>query len=83
MSKLDLESVFSSADGSIGESEAIEVKTLLEANGIHAIVNESPISSLGKDVRVARKDLEEARRVIAAAREAGPKGAAEAEKETE
>lgn len=72
MSKFDLETVFSSADGSINESEAIEVKMLLEANGIDAIiVNDTPLTSLGQDVRVARQDLERARQVIADAREAG------------
>lgn len=84
MSSLDLQTVFGSSDGSITESEASEVKALLIANGIHAVItNEGPITSLGHDVRVAKKDFSAAKRVIAAARAAGPRGADEAERQTE
>jgi hypothetical protein len=84
MSNLDLQTVFGGADGSITESEALEVKALLEASGIEAfIVNESPIASLGHDVRVAKKDFTAAKRVIADAREVGSRGAEEAERSTE
>jgi hypothetical protein len=84
MSQLDLETVFGSADGSITESEALEVKAVLDANGIEAfVVNDSPIPSLGHDVRVAKKDFSEAKRVIAEARAVGPRGAEEAERDSE
>ncbi len=84
MSSLDLQTVFGSSDGSITESEALEVKALLIANGIHAVTgSEGPIASLGHEVRVARKDFSAARRVIAQARAAGPRGADEAERRTE
>jgi hypothetical protein len=81
---LDLQTIFGSPDGSITESEALEVKALLRANGIDAmIVNDSPLASLGHDVRVAKEDLKAAQRVIAEARAVGPSGAAEAERQSE
>lgn len=84
MSSLDLQTVFGSSDGSITESEALEVKALLIANGIHAVTgSEGPIASLGHEVRVARKDFSAAKRVIAEARGVGRQGADEAERQTE
>lgn len=84
MSNLDLQTIFSEGDGSISESEALEIKSLLEANGIDAVIaNDSPIPSLGHDVRVAKKDVTAAKRVIASAREAGSRGAEEAERSSE
>jgi hypothetical protein len=84
MSSLDLQTVFDASDGSITESEALEVKALLIANGIHAVTgSEGPIASLGHEVRVARKDFNEAKRVIAEARGVGRLGADEAERQSE
>ncbi len=84
MSNLDLQTVFGSGDGSVEESEALEIKALLEANGIEAFVtNESPMANLGHDVRVAKKDYTAAKRVIADAKEVGSRGAEEAERSTE
>lgn len=81
MSNLDLQTIFSEGDGSVSESEALEIKALLNANGIEAMIaNDSPIPSLGHDVRVAQKDVTAAKRVIADAREVGSRGAEEAER---
>ena len=83
MSNLDLVTVFDDADGSVEESEALEVKSLLEANGIVAVMDGSPIASLGHDIKVAKKDYTAAKRVIADAKSVGSRGAEEAERATE
>lgn len=83
MSNMDLQTVFDGADGSISESEAIEVKTLLEANGIPAVLSDTPIASLGHNVLVTKQNYSRAKRVIAEARESGRRGAAEAERASE
>ena len=85
MSTLDLaNSIPDRAMDRCEESEALEIKALLEANGIEAFVtNESPMASLGHDVRVAQKDYTAAKRVIAEAKEVGSRGAEEAERATE
>jgi hypothetical protein len=84
MSNLDFETIFGSSDGSITESEAMEVKALLDANGIDAMItNNTTLASLGHDVRVAKKDFSAAKRVIAEARGVGRRGADEAERQSE
>jgi hypothetical protein len=66
------------------EMLAIEIRSLLEAHGIPAlIVSPGPFPNLPFQVRVPRAYLDDARRVIAAAADAGPSGAEEAERESE
>ena len=80
---LDLVTVFQSA-GSNAEMEAISVKALLESNGIESVlVADTRFPNLPDEVRVAQRDVTEAKRLIADALAAGPAGAAEAEKQTE
>lgn len=81
--KLDLVTVFRSA-GTTSEMEAMSVKALLEASGITAVLEGTPtMPNLPEEVRVAREDASEAKRIIAAALEAGATGALEAEKTSE
>ncbi|MCC6858450.1 MAG: hypothetical protein ACE141_18775 [Bryobacteraceae bacterium] len=80
---LDLLPVFSSQNRD-AEMEANAVAGILEASGISAVVVGSPqIPVVPFEVRVPRVRLEEARRVIVEAREAGSEGAEEAESQTE
>jgi len=66
-------------------SEAEILHGILEANGIPAIMtNEAPgFPNLGYIVSVPRDRLEDARRVIAEQRAAGPEAAAEGEAQSE
>jgi NADH/NAD ratio-sensing transcriptional regulator Rex len=81
--ELDLVTVFRSA-GTTSEMEALSVQSLLEASGINAVIEGTPtMPNLPEEVRVAREDETNAKRVIAAALQAGAAGAAEAEKQTE
>ncbi|HVP00813.1 MAG TPA: hypothetical protein VMT15_22245 [Bryobacteraceae bacterium] len=81
--KLDLVTVFQSA-GTTSEMEALSVKALLEASGITAVVEGTPtMPNLPEEVRVARENVSEAKRIIAAALKAGASGALEAERATE
>lgn len=82
---LDFETVYSSSDGGESEAEALTIKSLLEANGIETVIGGQtvPFPNLGWDVRVARGQAAEARKIIAEAEAAGPSGAEEAEAETE
>ena len=80
---LDLVTVFQSA-GTTSEMEALSVQSLLEAAGIAAmVVGTQSLPNLPEEVRVAKEHVTEAKRIIADALEAGPAGAAEAEKQTE
>ena len=82
-SDLDAVPVFSSSNHD-AEMEATNIRGLLESNGIDAIVvGPSVIPSLEFQVQVARSEAEEARRLIAEARAAGPEAAAEAEASSE
>jgi Putative prokaryotic signal transducing protein len=82
-SDLDVVIVFSSSNHN-AEMEATNIHGLLESNGIEAIVvGPSVIPSLEFQVRVQRSEAEEARRLIAEARAAGPEAAAEAEASSE
>ena len=75
--------VFQSA-GTTGEMEAMSVKAMLKSNGIEVmIVADSRLPNLPDEVRVPRDQVTEAKRLIQAALEAGPAGAAEAEAGTE
>jgi hypothetical protein len=80
---LDLVTVFRSA-GSTGEMEAMSVKSLLEANGLAAVlVGDSRFPNLPDEVRVPKEDETRAKRLIADALAAGPAGASEAEAASE
>ena len=66
------------------EMEATNIHGVLEAEGIPSIlVGASMIPSLEFQVQVPRERFEEAERIIADARAAGPAAAAEAEAATE
>ena len=80
---LDLETVFHS-DDTMAEVEAMGVKSVLEANGIAAVlVGDSVLPNFGFEVKVARDQVENARRVIAQAEAEGPAAADEGELESE
>jgi hypothetical protein len=81
--ELDLVTVFQSA-GTTSEMEALSVQALLQASGINAFIEGTQtMPNLPEEVKVAREDVTEAKRMIAAALEAGASGALEAEKQTE
>jgi hypothetical protein len=66
------------------EMLATEVRSILEAQGIPSVlVSGSMFPNLPFEVRVPKLRLEDARRAIAAAEEAGPTAAEEAERESE
>jgi hypothetical protein len=80
---LDLVTVFSSQNRD-AEMEANAIHGILEANGIPAVVvGSAQLPVLPFEVKVPRGRLEEARRAIAEAQEAGPALAEEAESQTE
>lgn len=80
---LDLVPVFSSMNHD-AEMEALGLKALLEAAGIEStVVGTSTLPVVEFQVQVARAQAEEAERIIAEARAAGPAAAEEAEAETE
>lgn len=77
---LDLVTLFSSVNHD-AEMEANAIHGVLEANGVPSLVVGTPqIPSLEFQVQVPRAHLEEAERVLAEAREAGPAAAVEAER---
>jgi Putative prokaryotic signal transducing protein len=65
------------------EMEAEVIRSILDANSIPSVVSSSPLSTLEFEIKVPRSRLEEARRVIAEQRAAGPEAAAEAEAASE
>jgi hypothetical protein len=76
---LDLETIFH-ADGTLAEVESMEIKNLLEASGIAAVVvGNSVLPTMSFEVRVARDQVERAREVVKEAQAAGPAAAEEAE----
>src|ERR1051326_8652602 len=80
---LDLVTLFSSVNHD-AEMEANAIHGVLEANGIPSLVVGTPqIPSLEFQVQVPRSHLEEAERVLAEAREAGPAAAVEAARASE
>ncbi len=82
-SDLDSVTVFSSSNHD-GEMEATAVQTMLQSNGIDAmLVGPSMIPSLEFQVQVPRSESEAAARFIVEARATGPEGAAEAEAASE
>jgi hypothetical protein len=81
--ELDLVTLFSSGNHD-AEMEATSVQSLMEANGIPAVlVGSSALPVLEFQVQVPRAQLEEARQILSEARAAGPEAAAEAEAEGE
>lgn len=80
---LDMAPVFAS-DAHNAEMLAIEVRNVLEAFGIPAVlVGSAQIPSLPVEVRVPKARLEEARQVLAEAEASGPAAAEEAERQSE
>jgi hypothetical protein len=80
---LDMVTVFRSA-GSTSEMEAVQVQSLLESNGVEAmLVADSRLPNLPDEVRVPREHATQARRLIADALSVGTAGAEEAEAEGE
>jgi hypothetical protein len=83
-SDLDLVAVFSSASHD-AEMEATAIQGMLQANEIDALVQGPHLIPTLEEfqVQVPRDEAEEATRLIAEARAAGPEAAAEAEAESE
>lgn len=82
-SNLDLETIYH-ADGTLAEFESMEIKHLLESNGILAvIVGNTVLPTFSFEVRVARDQVKRALELIADAQMAGPAAAEEAELESE
>ncbi len=78
-SGLDLETIFH-ADGTLAEVESMEIKNLLESDGIAAVVvGNSVLPTMSFEVRVARDQVARAREVLNEAQAAGPAAAEEAE----
>jgi hypothetical protein len=76
---LDMVTVFSSMNYD-AEMEALAIQSLLEANGIEStVVGPSTIPSAEFQVQVPSSQKDEAERVMAEARDAGPAAADEAE----
>lgn len=83
-SELDLETIFHSETSNTAEMEALSIKSLLDSNGIAAVmVGNSVLPNLGFEVRVARDQADRARQLVAEAQRSGPAAAAEAELESE
>jgi chromosome condensin MukBEF MukE localization factor len=79
-SDLDLETIASAAT----EMEAMGMKNVLDANGIAAVlVGDSVLPNFAFEVRVAKDQVERARRLLAEAEATGPAAAEEAELESE
>jgi len=79
-SALDLETVASAQS----EMEATSMKNFLDSNGIAAVlVGDSVLPNLAFEVRVAREEAQQARRLLADAEQIGPAAAEEAELQSE
>ena len=80
---LDLETVFE-AVGTTAQLVAMELKTVLDANGIASVMTgDSVLPYLPFGLKVARDQAERARELIAEAQALGPVAAEEAERESE
>jgi len=84
-SRLDLETVFHvEGGGSMAEMQAMNIKNLLESNGIAAVlVGDSVLPNFPFEVKVAREHTDLARRLIVDAEESGPIEPDEVEKQSE
>jgi hypothetical protein len=81
--ELNLETIFH-ADGALAEVESMEIKTLLEASGIAAIVvGNSVLPNMSFEVRVTHDQVQHAREAIEEAQAAGPAAAERAETQYE
>jgi hypothetical protein len=70
--------------GATGQMEALAIQSILDANGISAVlVGASTLPNLSFAVTVARDDVDRAHAALAEARAAGPAAAAEAAQECE
>jgi hypothetical protein len=68
--------------GTTGEMEALAIQSILDANGISAVlVGSSTLPNLSFSVQVSKDDVERAQAALAEARAAGPAAAAEAAQE--
>ncbi len=80
---LDLETIFHS-DGVMAEVEAMGIRNVLEANGIASVLfGDSVLPTLGFEVKVARDQMENAKRIITQAEKDGPASAEAGELESE
>ena len=67
---MDLETIYHAEGSSLAEVEALEVKSLLESNGIPAVlVGDSILPNLPLEVKVSHCDAARARQLIARAEE--------------
>ena len=81
--ELDSVIIFSSSNHD-AEMEATAIQTMLQSNGVDAlVVGSTMIPSLEFQVQVPRAEADEAARLIGEARAAGPEAAAEAEAASE
>ncbi len=65
---MELETIFHAEGSSLAEFEALEVKSLLESNGIPAVLVGDPIlPNLPFEVKVSPRDAARARQLIARA----------------
>lgn len=81
--ELDLVTI-TEVQGTTAELEALAIQSILDANGISAmVVGSSTLPNLSFQVRVSKTDVESARVAITEAREAGPAAAAEGASESE
>ena len=70
--------------GLTGEMEAMGIQSILDANGISAVlVGSSTLPNLSFAVQVPKADMERAQAALAEARAAGPAAAAEAAQDSE
>jgi hypothetical protein len=82
-SDFDMVTLFSSSNHD-GEMEATSIHAMLQANGLPSVVvGPSVLPSLDFQVQVPQAYIEEAKRVLQEARDAGPQAAAEAEAASE
>jgi hypothetical protein len=80
---LDLVTVFGE-EGSGSEMEAMQIQSILEAEGISSeVIGDSRFPNFGQQVRVAREHEARARQLIEEAQAAGPTGAEAAEEDTQ
>jgi|SRR5581483_6594190 len=83
-SQLDLETIFHADSTTTAEMEALSIKSLLDANGIAAVMmGDSVLPNLAFEVRVPRDQVDRARQLLAEAQRSGPAAAAQAELESE
>ena len=82
--ELDLETIYHSEGSSTAELEATAIKSVLESDGVTAVIfGDSVLPNLPFEVRVAKEQAEHARELVAEAIASGPAAADEAELESE